>query len=252
MPERCPQCGSPRIRFMGAGTERVEQEAAKAFPEARLLRWDRDVTRQRGAHERILARFLAGEADILIGTQMIAKGLDIPAVTLVGVISADISLNLPDYRSGERTFQLLEQVAGRAGRGPLGGRVIIQTYTPHHWTIEAAAHHDYAAFYQHEASLRRSLGYPPFGRLARLIFAHTNVLYAEEQAQRMAGTLRNEKNTRGIPHLDILGPAPAFVPKLRGRHRWQILLRGDDPGELLVEMSFPQGWTVDVDPVTLL
>ena len=252
LPRRCPQCDSPRIRFMGIGTERVEQEAAKAFSGARLLRWDRDVTRQRGAHERILARFLAGEADILIGTQMIAKGLDIPAVTLVGVISADVSLNLPDYRSGERTFQLLEQVAGRAGRGPLGGRVIIQTYTPNHWAIEAAARHDYAALYQHEAALRRRLGYPPFGRMARLIFAHTNVLYAQEQAQQMGRILRREKDTRGIPHLDILGPAPAFVPKLRGRHRWQILLRGDDPAELLGGMSFPQGWTVDVDPVTLL
>jgi len=252
LPDRCRQCGSPRIRFMGIGTEKVEQEAARAFPQARLLRWDRDVTRHRGAHERILARFLAKEADILIGTQMIAKGLDMPSVTLVGVISADVSLNLPDYRSGERTFQLLEQVAGRAGRGPLGGRVIIQTYTPHHWAIQAAARHDYAGFYEHEAMLRRRLGYPPFGRLARLIFAHTNPLYAQEQAFRLAKTLRRERDVRGIPHLDILGPAPSFVPKMRGRHRWQILLRGDDPAELLRELSFPQGWTIDIDPVSLL
>jgi primosomal protein N' (replication factor Y) len=252
LPDRCPQCDSPRIRFMGIGTEKVEQETARVFPQARLLRWDRDVTRHRGAHERILARFLAKEADVLIGTQMIAKGLDMPSVTLVGVISADVSLNLPDYRSGERTFQLLEQVAGRAGRGPLGGRVIIQTYTPHHWAIQAAARHDYAAFYEHEASLRRRLGYPPYGRLARLIFAHTNPLYAQEQAFRLAKTLRRDKDVRGIPHLDILGPAPSFVPKMRGRHRWQILLRGGDPAELLAELSFPQGWTVDVDPVSLL
>ncbi|KPJ50933.1 MAG: hypothetical protein AMJ38_01240 [Dehalococcoidia bacterium DG_22] len=252
LPDRCPQCDSPRIRFMGIGTEKVEQEAGRAFPQARLLRWDRDVTRHRGAHERILARFLAKEADILIGTQMIAKGLDMPSVTLVGVISADVSLNLPDYRSGERTFQLLEQVAGRAGRGPLGGRVVIQTYTPHHWAIQAAARHDYAAFYEHEALLRRRLGYPPFGRLARLIFAHTNPLYAQEQALRLARTLRREKDIRGIPHLDILGPAPSFVPKMRGRHRWQILLRGDDPAELLRGLSFPQGWTIDIDPISLL
>ncbi|MDP2950230.1 MAG: primosomal protein N', partial [Chloroflexota bacterium] len=252
LPGRCPQCDSPRIRFLGIGTEKVEQEAAQAFAGARLLRWDRDVTRRRGAHERILARFLAREADILIGTQMIAKGLDMPSVTLVGVISADVSLNLPDYRSGERTFQLLEQVAGRAGRGPLGGRVIIQTYTPHHYAIEAAARHDYAGFYEHEVALRRRLGYPPFGRLARLIFAHTNPVHAQEQAFRLAKTLRQERDRRGIPGVDILGPAPAFVPKVRGRHRWQVLLRGGDPAELLGELSFGQGWTIDVDPVTLL
>jgi len=252
LPERCPQCQSARIRFLGIGTQKVEEEAGRAFPGARLLRWDRDVTRQRGSHERILTRFLAHEADILIGTQMVAKGLDIPAVTLVGVISADVGLNLPDFRSGERSFQLLEQVAGRAGRGPRGGRVIIQTYPPNHYAVEAAARHDYAGFYEHEASLRRRLGYPPFGRLARLIFAHTNPLYAQEQALRLAKTLRREKDVQGIPHLDILGPAPSFVPKMRGRHRWQILLRGGDPGELLRELSFPQGWTVDVDPVSLL
>jgi primosomal protein N' (replication factor Y) len=252
LPERCPQCQSPRIRFLGIGTEKVEEEAGRAFPGARLLRWDRDVTRRRGAHERILARFLDHEADILIGTQMIAKGLDMPAVTLVGVVSADVGLNLPDYRSGERTFQLLEQVAGRAGRGPRGGRVIIQTYTPHHYAIEAAARHDYDAFYEHEASLRQRLGYPPFGRLARLVFAHTNAAHAQEQAMRMAAVLRRECDVRGIPNLDVLGPAPALVPRVRGRYRWQITLRGSDPAELLGALSFPQGWTVDIDPVSLL
>ena len=251
LPERCPQCQSPRIRFLGIGTQKVEEEAGWAFPGARLLRWDRDVTRQRGAHERILARFLAHEADILIGTQMVAKGLDLPAVTLVGVISADVGLNLPDFRSGERTFQLLEQVAGRAGRGPRGGRVIIQTYTPNHYAIEAAAGHDYEAFYEHEANLRRRLGYPPFGRLARLVFAHTNAARAQEQALRLAAVLRRERDVRGIPNLDVLGPAPALIPRERGRYRWQITLRGGDPAELLGALSFPQGWTVDVDPVSL-
>ena len=143
--ERCPECGGSRIRQVGLGTERVEEEARAEFPGARTVRWDRDVTRGRDSHEAILARFLAHEADILIGTQMIAKGLDIPLVTLVGVVSADVALHLPDFRAGERTFQLLEQVAGRAGRGPKGGRVIIQTYTPDHYAIEAAAEHDYHA-----------------------------------------------------------------------------------------------------------
>jgi primosomal protein N' (replication factor Y) len=252
LPQTCPQCQSPRIRFMGIGTEKVEEEAGWAFPGARLLRWDRDVTRRRGAHERILARFLAHEADILIGTQMVAKGLDIPAVTLVGVISADVGLNLPDFRSGERTFQLLEQVAGRAGRGPRGGRVIIQTYTPNHYAVEAAAAHDYAAFYEHEASLRQRLGYPPFGRLARLEYAHTNAGQAQKQALRLAAVLRRERDVRGIPNLDVMGPAPALVPRVRGRYRWQITLRGGDPAELLGELSFPLGWTVDIDPVSLL
>jgi len=143
-------------------------------------------------------------------------------------------------------------VAGRAGRGPRGGRVIIQTYTPHHYAIEAAASHDYAAFYEHEANLRRRLGYPPFGRLARLVFGHTNAARAQEQALRLAAVLRRERDVRGIPNLDVLGPAPALVPRVRGRYRWQITLRGGDPGELLGALSFPQGWTVDIDPVSLL
>ena len=248
----CPQCGGSRLRLLGLGTERVEEEVRRAFPKARPLRWDRDVTRGRGAHERILARFLAHEADILIGTQMIAKGLDMPLVTLVGVISADIALHFPDFRAGERTFQLLEQVAGRAGRGPRGGRVVIQTYTPEHYGVAAVSRHDYHAFYQRESEFRQRLGYPPFGRLVRLTCAHTNAGYAQEQAAAMARHLRGERDRRGIPNLDVLGPAPAFVPRLRGRWRWHIILRGSDPTELLREVPLPQGWTLDVDPVSLL
>ncbi|MCH7998560.1 MAG: primosomal protein N' [Chloroflexi bacterium] len=251
-PSGCPECGSPRIRLLGLGTERVEEEARNAFPGARTLRWDRDVTRGRDAHERILARFLAHEADILIGTQMVAKGLDMPLVTLVGVISADTSLRFPDYRSGERTFQLLEQVAGRAGRGPRGGRVIIQTYSPEHYAVAAAAQHDYHALYQREVEFRQRLGYPPFGRLARLVFAHTNERYALEQSAQMVRRLCEERDNRGLPNLDVLGPGPAFVPRLRGRWRWQIVVRGQNPTELLAEVAFPRGWTVDIDPVTLL
>ncbi len=248
----CPQCGSPRIRQLGLGTERVEEEARSAFPGARTLRWDRDVTRGRDAHERILARFLAHEADILVGTQMVAKGLDMPLVTLVGVISADTALRFPDFRSGERTFQLLEQVAGRAGRGPRGGRVIIQTYSPQHYAVAAAAQHDYHALYRREVEFRQRLGYPPFGRLARLTFAHTNDRYAQEQAAAMVRHLCGERDRRGLPNLDVLGPGPSFVPRLRGRWRWQIVLRGDDPTELLAEVAVPRGWTVDIDPVSLL
>jgi len=252
LPRTCPECRGERIRMVGLGTERVEEEVRLTFPEARTLRWDRDVTKGRHSHEGILARFLAHEADILIGTQMIAKGLDIPLVTLVGVISADIALHLPDWRSGERTFQLLEQVAGRAGRGERGGRVIIQTYTPHHFAIRAAAAHDYQAMYEAEADFRQRLGYPPFGRLVRLTYAHTGAAYSQGQAAAMARRLRKLREERGIPNIDILGPAPAFVSRLRGRWRWNIVLRGEDPSALVRDLPMPRGWTVDVDPVTML
>jgi primosomal protein N' (replication factor Y) len=252
LPSACPQCGSQHIRMMGIGTERVEEEVRLRFPDARTLRWDRDVARGRGSHERILARFLAHEADVLIGTQMVAKGLDMPLVTLVGVVSADVALHLPDFRSGERTFQLLEQVAGRAGRGPSGGRAIIQTYSPDHYALEAAAQHDYAALYRREIEFRRRLGYPPFGRLARLMLSHVSASYAKEEAFRLARLLRWERDRRGVPNLDVVGPAPAFISRLRGRYRWQLLLRGDDPTVLLRALSLPQGWSIDVDPLSLL
>jgi primosomal protein N' (replication factor Y) len=252
VPAACPECGSGRVRRVGLGTERVEEETHARFPEARTVRWDRDVTGGRGSHETILAKFLAHEADILIGTQMVAKGLDIPSVTLVGVVSADVALHLPDFRAGERTFQLLEQVAGRAGRGDRGGRVIIQTYTPDHYGIEAASHHDYHALFAHETSFRQKLGYPPFGRLARLTFAHSNAERAREEAAETAQRLRVERDRRGLPNLDVLGPAPAFVPRVRGRWRWSIIVRGANPAELLEDEALPRGWVVDIDPASLL
>jgi primosomal protein N' (replication factor Y) len=237
---------------VGIGTERVEEAARREFPGVRTLRWDRDVTRGRDQHEAILARFLAHEADVLVGTQMIAKGLDIPAVTLVGVISADIALHLPDFRAGERTFQLLEQVAGRAGRGPKGGRVIVQTYTPDHYAIEAMAAHDYHALYAREIENRRNLGYPPFGRLVRLTYAHTGADYAYKQAASMARRLREQVARLGRPNVDVLGPSPAYVPRIRGRWRWNVIIRGDDPAALLPDEALPRGWTVDVDPISVL
>lgn len=252
VPRVCPACGKNRIRSVGLGTERVEEDAREEFPEARVLRWDSDVVRGKGAHEQVLASFLAHEADILVGTQMIAKGLDIPLVTLVGVVSADIALHLPDFRAGERAFQLLEQVAGRAGRGERGGRVIIQTYTPDHYAIKAAAKHDYHSVAQQETAFRRQLGYPPFGRLARLTFAHTNAGYAQTQAAAIAARLRGEAESRGVPNLDVLGPAPAYIPRIRGRWRWNIIVRGTDPASLLRDFSLPRGWLLDIDPVSLL
>ncbi len=252
LPAICPNCGGNRVRQVGLGTERVEEETRREFTGARTVRWDRDVTRGRGSHEAILVRYMAHEADILIGTQMIAKGLDIPLVTLVGVVSADVALHLPDFRAGERTFQLLEQVAGRAGRGPRGGRVIIQTYTPDHYAIQAAADHDYHSLFEREIEFRRRMGYPPFGRLVRMTFAHTGAEYAQRHAAMMASRLREEQERLGVPNLDILGPAPAFVPRVRGRWRWNVILSGDEPSSLLREMPLPRGWTVDVDPISVL
>ena len=263
---------------MGLGVERLEEEVASLFPEARTLRWDRDVTRGRHAHERILSRFVEGKADILIGTQMVAKGLDLPAVTLVGVISADIGLHIPDFRSGERTFQLLTQVSGRAGRalssskgggapsgdGPLPGQVVVQTYTPDSYAVVAAAQHDYARFFASEIEIRRQSGYPPFVRLARLVYSHTNEEYGRRQAERLAHLLRLTAAEKGLPGVEVMGPAPTHVPKWHGRFRWQLTVRSPDPSELLLWLErpeaeggvsgghgLPQGWTLDIDPVTL-
>ena len=251
VPQACPQCLSPRIRFSGTGTQKLEQETGYAFPRARLLRWDSDVTKGRYSHQEILGKLRAHEADILIGTQMIAKGLDLPLVTLVGVVSADTGLNLPDFRAGERTFQLLSQVAGRAGRGAPGGRVIIQTYCPEHYAIQAAAKHDYALFYEREIAYRRQLHNPPFSSLACLTYSHTNDTLCQREAERMKQFLITERDSRGIADLSFIGPAPAFVHRLRGRFRWQLILRGSDLSAFLSQIPFPHGWTVDIDPVGL-
>jgi len=252
VPQICPRCLSRRIKFLGTGTQKLEQEASYTFPQARLLRWDSDVTRGKYAHQEILGKFRAHDADILIGTQMIAKGLDLPLVTLVGVISADTGLNLPDFRAGERTFQLLSQVAGRAGRGILGGRVIIQTYSPEHYAIQAAAKQDYTLFYDKEIAYRRQLHNPPFTRLASLVYSHTNDALCQREAERMKTLLIEERDSMGIADLSLIGLAPAFIHRLRGRFRWQLILRGSEPSALLSKIPIPRGWTVDIDPVGLV
>ncbi|OGO61238.1 MAG: primosomal protein N' [Chloroflexi bacterium RBG_19FT_COMBO_48_23] len=249
LPVECPKCLGHSIRFLGIGTQRVEEEVKHLFPQARTLRWDRDVTAGRRAHEEILTKVRAHEVDILIGTQMVAKGLDLPQVTLAGVINADTGLNLPDFRAGERTFQLLCQVAGRAGRGFTPGRVIIQTYSPEHYAVRAASRHDYLAFYAQEIDYRRKFGYPPFSRLASLIFSHNNELACFNEVERMGRLLAVEKDKRGVPGLRLIGPLPAFVPRVRGRYRWQLVLCGTDPNDFLEDIMFPQGWVLDIDPV---
>jgi len=253
VPQVCPRCLSRRIKFLGIGTQKLEQEASNTFLRAKVLRWDSDVTSRRSySHKEILDSFRTHQADILIGTQMIAKGLDLPLVTLVGVVSADTGLNLPDFRAGERTFQLLTQVAGRAGRGVLGGQVIIQTYSPEHYAIQAAAKHDYALFYSKEIAYRRQLRNPPFTQLACLVYSHTNDALCQREAERLKRYLIEERDSRGIADLSLIGPAPAFIHRLRGRFRWQLILRGSELSAFLWEIPIPQGWTIDIDPVGLV
>ena len=251
-PAKCPECGSRRIRYLGTGTERVEETLQELFPAARTLRWDRDVTGAKGAHQAILDQFIAGEADVLIGTQMIAKGLDLPLVTLVGVVLADTGLFLPDFRAAERAFLLLTQVAGRAGRSILGGRVVIQTYNPQHYAIQFASRHDFTGFYREELRRRHELGYPPFCRLALLGYAHKNSHKAQDQAKRVARQLEAYLAACAPDTAALAGPAPCFFSRVRGKYRWQIILRATDPADILAGFPLPAGWRLDIDPTSLL
>lgn len=251
MPKTCPSCGSAQIRNYGTGTETVEAEVHKLFPHARTLRWDRTSTRGKGAHERILQQFSRQQADVLVGTQMLAKGLDLPLVTLVGVVLADVGLNLPDYRAAERAFQVLTQVAGRAGRSPLGGKVVLQTFQPDHYAIQAAAKHDYAAFYEQESAHRRQLRYPPFAQLLRLEYRHTDAAKAEADAHQMGATIERLLQQQQRTATEIVGPAPCFYSRLRREYRWQILLRGPDPASLIRDVRL-SGWRVEVNPPSIL
>jgi len=248
----CPKCGSARYRPFGVGTQRIEEEAKRAFPGARVARWDSDAASRKGSHEQILHALEAREVDILVGTQMLAKGLDLPAMTVVGVVDADVGLSLPDYIAHERTFQLLSQVAGRAGRRERRGEVYIQTYEPDVPPIRAAAEHDYGGFFTHETQHRRRASYPPFARLARLTYRHANQERGLEHASQVAGELRTRRDAAGWPDPDVLGPTPAYVRRLRGEYRWHILLRGRDPRALLEQVTLGRRWSVDIDPVSLL
>ncbi len=251
MPKSCPNCGSARIRPYGAGTERVEAEVLSMYPGARTLRWEYETTRQKGAHEIILSHFANHRADVLVGTQMLAKGLDLPLVTLVGAVLADVGLNLPDAYAPERTFQVLTQVAGRAGRSPLGGEVILQTFQPEHYVIQAAARHNYREFYLRELEYRRQLRYPPFVRLVRLEYRHSDPAQAEAAAQKLAAQLRQWIQAERRQATDLVGPVPCFYARLGGLYRWQIIVRGPDPVSLLRGRPL-EGWRVEVNPPSLL
>lgn len=251
-PTICPNCRSKRIKFFGAGTQQVESALYDLFPKAKVVRWDADSASSHQSHEAILDQFVNRKADIMVGTQMVAKGLDLPLVTLVGVVSADTGLAMPDFRAAERTFQLLTQVAGRAGRGLLGGEVILQTYQPGHYAIQAAAQHDYAGFYQRELAYRRDLGYPPFRRMIRFVFRFPTERQARAEAERAAQTLAHRLKALNMSGTEIIGPAPCFFTRENDEFRWHLLLRGPDPTAALAGMVIPKGWHVDVDPAEVL
>ncbi len=251
-PTTCPNCGSLRVKYFGAGTQQIEQAVIEHFPGTRLLRWDADTAGSPETHELFLQRFTDHKADILIGTQMVAKGLDLPLVTLVGVVSADEGLNMPDFRAGERSFQLLTQVAGRAGRGLLGGRVILQTYQPDHYAVRAASKHDFSGFYEREIAYRRDMGYPPFRRLARIIFRDESEVRARTDAENAANVLRTRLKKLNLTGIEIIGPAPCFFSRVNKVYRWHLLLRGTDPAAVLRGLDIQRTWHIDIDPVDVL
>ncbi|MED3762504.1 primosomal protein N' [Ureibacillus terrenus] len=221
VPAICPLCGSDHIRYFGTGTQKVEEELTKLFPGARVLRMDVDTTKRKGAHERILEDFGAGKADILLGTQMIAKGLDFPNITLVGVLSADTSLHLPDFRAAERTFQLLTQVSGRAGRAEKPGEVIIQTYSPEHYAIQFAKAQQYEPFYEREMLMRHEADYPPYYYIALVQVSHEDLLVSAEYAKKCADYLRSRLSFNA----SIIGPTTAGIVRLQNRYRYQCLIK---------------------------
>ena len=221
IPKKCPDCQGEKIRYYGTGTQKVEEELQERFPSARILRMDVDTTRKKGAHEKILKAFEEQEADILLGTQMIAKGLDYPNITLVGVLNADTALNLPDFRSSERTFQLLTQVSGRAGRGAKPGEVIVQTFNPEHHSIVLAQAQDYEAFYQQEMILRHQSGYPPFYFTVKITISHPAEQVVAKKSYQIAEQLKNGLS----PESRILGPTPSGIARIKNRYYYQIILK---------------------------
>jgi primosomal protein N' (replication factor Y) len=269
-PDECPECRFAGIRYSGLGTERLEAEVRARFPNYKALRMDTDAMRGVGAHERALTAFREGEVKILLGTQMIAKGLDFPNVTLVGVVNADTAIHLPDFRAAERAFQLLSQVSGRTGRGAKGGHVLVQTLNPHHPSIDAAVRHDYEGFAKVELDVRRELGYPPFGRLIRVLFRgpleDATRGFAEHAAERLraaaeTGASEADAEVDTKIAVRVLGPAPAPMAKLRGELRFHLLLQGADSDRLhdvlkrgMTGLEAPTDvqWTTDVDPLSML
>ncbi len=249
VPVRCPQCQSRFIKSFGVGTERIEQEVSTVFPSARVLRLDRDVMTSRDAADLVFERMLNREADILVGTQLVAKGLDLPGVTTVGVVNADTSLHFPDYRAAERTFSLLTQVAGRAGRGPEPAAVLIQTYTPEHAAVRHAKYHDYRGFFREELELRRRYRFPPFVDLIIATYAHRDADRAEAEARACCQELSATIGLRNLGDIEVLGPSPAFLYRLKDEFRFEVTIKGPALDSIRDRLPRGRGWSLDVDPM---
>jgi primosomal protein N' (replication factor Y) (superfamily II helicase) len=248
----CPVCSSTDIKYFGMGTESVEAECRELFPAAAVIRLDSDAVTRARDYEQAMRAFRSRTVDIMIGTQLVAKGLDFPGVSLVGVVNADTNINLPDFRAGERTFQLLCQVEGRAGRGIAAGKAVVQTYNPDYYAIKYAARHDYAGFYDQEMKYRKRFGYPPFNDMVRLVYVNTNNEKCRNESARMAALLQTEIAVIGTAGIRVIGPTPAFIQRLRGKYQMQLILLGHELQPLLTRISFPRGWILDVDPVGMI
>jgi primosomal protein N' (replication factor Y) len=262
--DACPECKGQRFLYRGAGTQKIEEVLAAEFPGARVLRLDADSTRRRGSHAELIGAFARGEADILLGTQMVAKGFDFPSVTLVGVLFAESQLNLPDFRAGERTFQLLTQVAGRAGRGETPGEVVVQTYIPGSLALAAALDQDYERFFAEESVERKELGYPPYSRFVNVLFDGAKEAQVSAVAEAARARLESGLAAAGA-RAQILGPAPMPLTRLKGRYRWHLTLKGDGGKAMRASLGEFLDWaeaeapsrravrvSLDVDPVTML
>ena len=238
--------------FYGPGTQNVEQEVKNLFPGISVLRWDSDVTRRTKDYFNLLNEFRKSDSQVLVGTQMIAKGLHFPEVTLVGVILADLGLNIPDFKAPERAFQLLYQVSGRAGRGLKKGEVIVQTFQPDNYVINAASDQNYQQFYTSELEFRRKNSNPPFSKLIRLSYSHANRSRAEKESFRLADSIRIERDKARFSNIEILGPTPGYPSRMRGKFRWNIVLKGPELQKFFSTIDISQGWVVDVDPVSII
>jgi primosomal protein N' (replication factor Y) len=263
-PSACASCGGEYMYYAGVGSEQLEEVLRTMFPTARIARFDRDSTRRRGALRKILLEFAERNLDILVGTQMLAKGHDFPNVTLVGVIGSDAGLAFPDFRSAERTFQLLTQVAGRAGRGETPGQVVIQSFYPNHYVLRFAKNQDYTGFFEREIEYRKLLGYPPFARMVQILVSNASQIEASKVSRKIAAAIKSQGQRHELAtQLRILGPAVAPLEKLRGKYRYQVLLKSPPETDLtpVLRDAFAELGThrvplqnvqVDIDPLSLL
>ncbi|MBS96590.1 MAG: primosomal protein N' [SAR202 cluster bacterium] len=247
---KCSKCESSDIKMLGFGTQRVVSEIKEHFPDLLVSRWDRDISQENRHDPEVLRDFSNGNAQILVGTQMVAKGLNIPNVTLVGIVLADIGLFIPDYRSSEKIFQLIYQVVGRSGRGEKPGKGIVQTYFPDNYVIDLASKQDFSSFYEVEAKFRQIHNLPPYSRIVKLVYSHFDPQRAQKEAERMKRELMQIRSKWDYWYIDISGPVPSFYNKLRGKYRWQIILRGPNPRDIINRVKISDNWIIDVDPLS--